>query len=240
MLIFPAIDLIDGKAVRLFKGDYAQKTVYSDNPVSIARDFYAAGARCIHLVDLDGAKTGETPNLALVSEIANSTGMFTEIGGGIRSMETVRGYLHAGLDRVIIGTAAVNDPDFLAQVLAEFGSRVAVGVDVRDGKVAIKGWLEQSCYGVDEFCAKMQEMGVQTIICTDISKDGALAGTNRDLYRDLMQKYSMDITASGGVSSIDDVMALRDMGMYGAIIGKAYYEGAISLEEACRAAGSQE
>jgi len=236
MKIFPAIDLVDGKAVRLFKGDYAQMTVYSDDPLSVARDFERAGAKYIHLVDLEGAKSGETPNLSTVTAIAKQTDLFTEIGGGIRSMQTIETYLNAGVDRVILGTAAVTDEDFLKQAVATYGEQIAVGVDIKDGMVAIKGWTEQSDYDCHTFCQKMQDLGVKTLICTDISKDGAMQGTNRALYRTLSETYSLQIVASGGVSSIDDVKALRAMDLYGAIIGKAYYIGAIDLKEAIEVA----
>ena len=232
MLIFPAIDLYGGKAVRLYKGDYQNVTIYSDNPLSVALDFVAAGANCIHMVDLEGARDGTTPNLAIVREIANKTPLFTEIGGGIRSMDTVRAYLEAGVDRVILGTAAVTDPDFLKQALAEYGERIAVGVDIKDGKVAIKGWLETAEDDALTFCEKMQALGVRTIISTDISKDGAMQGANHELYRTLSERFDLQIVASGGVSSLDDVKKLRALDLYGAIIGKAYYTGAIDLKQA--------
>ena len=236
MNIFPAIDLYEGKAVRLFKGDYAQMTVYHDDPVQVALDFQDQGATCLHLVDLEGAKTGDTPNLDVISSIVSRTDLFTEVGGGIRSMDTIAAYLGHGVDRVILGTAAVNDPDFLKQAVADFGKHIAVGIDIRDGYVAIKGWTEQSQYTCDAFFAKMQNMGVSTIICTDISRDGAMRGTNLELYHHLSQTYQMDIVASGGVSSIDDIEALRRMELYGAIIGKAYYTGAIDLRHAIEVA----
>ena len=232
MKIFPAIDLLGGKAVRLYKGDYNQVTVYSDNPVDIAKDFEKKGAICIHLVDLEGARDGNTPNLETVKRIVNETSLFSEIGGGIRNMQTVRAYLENGVDRVILGTAAVNDEEFLKSALKEYGERIAVGVDIKDGKVAIKGWLEKSEYDCYDFCAKMQALGVKTLICTDISKDGAMQGTNRELYKELSSRFSLDITASGGVSSLEDIIALRKLDLYGAIIGKAYYIGAIDLEKA--------
>ena len=232
MLIFPAIDLYDGKAVRLYKGDYQNMTVYSDNPLSVALDFVAAGATCIHMVDLEGARDGTTPNLAIVRDIANKTPLFTEIGGGIRSMDTVRAYLEAGVDRVILGTAAVTDPEFLRTALAEYGERIAVGVDIKDGRVAIKGWLETAEDDAMTFCGKMQSLGVRTIISTDISKDGAMMGANHELYRTLAEQFDLQIVASGGVSSIEDVKRLRALDLYGAIIGKAYYTGAVDLSEA--------
>ena len=236
MLIFPAIDLYDGKAVRLYKGDYNNMTVYSDDPLAVALDFVKAGASCIHMVDLEGARDGTTPNLAIVREIAEKTPLFTEIGGGIRSMDTVRAYLEAGVDRVILGTAAVTDPDFLKEALAEYGERIAVGVDIKDGKVAIKGWLETAQDDAMTFCAKMQAIGVKTIISTDISKDGAMQGANHDLYRTMSEQLNIQIVASGGVSSMEDVKRLRAQNLYGAIIGKAYYTGAIDLKEAIEVA----
>ena len=236
MILFPAIDLYEGKAVRLFKGDYAQMTVYSNNPIEIARDFEAKGAKAVHLVDLEGAKDGTTPNLNIVKQIAGETSLFTEIGGGIRNMETVRAYLENGVDRVILGTAAVNDEAFLKEAIAAYGNRIAVGVDVKDGFVAIKGWTENSAYSCFDFCQKMVDLGVEYLICTDISKDGAMQGTNRELYRELSEKFRVNITASGGVSTLDDISALRKLDLYGAIVGKAYYNGAIALEEALEAA----
>lgn len=236
MLIFPAIDLYEGKAVRLFKGDYANMTVYSDRPLEIARDFEAAGAKYIHMVDLEGARDGSTPNIKAVAEVAEKTDLFVEIGGGIRSMETVERYFSVGVDRVILGTAAVTDERFLREAIARYGEKIAVGVDIKDGAVAIRGWTENSGIDAFTFCEKMQAMGVQTLICTDISKDGAMMGTNRELYRELSERFSLQIVASGGVSTLDDVTALSSLGLYGAIIGKAYYTGAIDLRQAIEVA----
>lgn len=236
MIILPAIDLFEKKAVRLLKGDYAAMTVYSDKPLEVARDFVRNGATHIHMVDLEGAKDGTTPNLDVVTGIAQNTPLFTEIGGGIRTMETVEAYLTGGVDRVILGTAAVNDRGFLEQAVARFGSRIAVGADVKDGFIAIKGWLETSTLPLEEFLRQMQALGVKNIICTDISRDGAMRGTNLGLYQKLAEQFTMDITASGGVSSLDDVKQLRSMNLYGAIIGKAYYTGAVDLKEAIEVA----
>ena len=236
MIIFPAIDLYEKKAVRLYRGDYANMTVYSDDPLSVAKEFAKLGATHIHLVDLEGARDGSTPNLSVVEQIVRETGLFAEIGGGIRSMETVKRYLDAGVSRVILGTAAVSDGDFLRRAVAEYGERIAVGADVRDGYIAIKGWLETSALTLEEFLAQMQEIGVSTVICTDISRDGAMQGTNRALYKRLSETYRLSIVASGGVSTIEDVKALREMELYGAIIGKAYYTGAIALDEAIEVA----
>ena len=236
MHIFPAIDLYGGKAVRLYKGDYDKMTVYSDEPLAVARDFEKKGAKFVHLVDLEGAKMGTTPNIEVVSAIAQNTTLFTEIGGGIRNIETVKKYFDAGVDRVILGTAAVTDESFLIAVVAEYGERIAVGVDIKDGKVAIKGWIEKSELDAFDFCEKLQKIGVKTIICTDISKDGAMKGANHALYRELSEKFDMQIVASGGVSSMSDVRKLAELDIYGAIIGKAYYTGAIDLKEAIEVA----
>lgn len=236
MRIFPAIDLYEGKAVRLFKGDYAQMTVYSDDPSAVARDFAAAGATHVHLVDLEGARTGETPNFETVCKIKAESGLFCEIGGGVRSHEVIRRYLEAGIDRVILGTAAVTQAGFVEEVVAAHGAKIAVGVDIRDGMVAVKGWTERSSLEAFAFCEKMQKIGVKTLICTDISRDGAMQGTNLELYRELSRRFSLDIVASGGVSSIEDVKRLAAMELYGAIVGKAYYTGAILLREAIEVA----
>lgn len=232
MLIFPAIDLYGGQAVRLYQGDYDQMTIYDPEPLHTVEKFEAAGATHLHLVDLEGAKTGQTTNLPTIEKITARTGLFVEVGGGIRSMDTVRRYLDAGVSRVILGTAAVTDPDFTARALAEYGDKIAVGADLKDGKVAIKGWLETSQDGWQTFFDRMQQLGVKTIICTDISRDGAMEGTNRELYRTLAVRYPMDIIASGGVSSLEDIQALKAAGVAGAIIGKAYYTGAIDLAQA--------
>ena len=232
MILFPAIDLYEKKAVRLLKGDYRQMTVYSDDPLAVAQDFVRQGATHIHMVDLEGARDGTTPNLDVVRQVAAQTPLFVEIGGGIRDMATVQRYLDAGAGRVILGTAAVQDAAFLAQAVAAYGAHIAVG----DGRIAIRGWLETADVTLDAFFARMQALGVQTVICTDISRDGAMRGTNRALYRQLSQKYFLNITASGGVSDLDDVRALRQMGLYGAIIGRAYYTGAIDLAQAIEVA----
>ena len=232
MKLFPAIDLYEGKAVRLFLGNYNEITVYNDDPLSVAKDFEAAGMSCVHLVDLEGAKNGTTPNIDIIKSIAENTSLFVEVGGGIRNMETVEKYISCGVDRVILGTAAVTDEEFLVEAIKKHGDRIAVGADVKDGYIAIKGWLESSQYTLFEFFEKMQKTGVKYIICTDISKDGAMRGTNLAMYSELSRRFDMCITASGGVSSLQDVELLNKMGLYGAIIGKAYYTGAISLKEA--------
>lgn len=236
MILYPAIDLVGGKAVRLYKGDYAQMTVYSDDPLSVAKDFQKAGAKRMHLVDLEAAKSGVPENAETIRAIAENTDLFLEVGGGIRTMQTLESYLSLGVDRAILGTAAVTDPDFLREAVEKYGDRVAVGVDLKDGFVAIKGWTETSDLTAESFFAKMEALGVKTVICTDISRDGAMKGTNRALYRELLEKFSIDLIASGGVSSIGDIAALKEMGLHGAIIGKAYYTGAIDLKLALEAA----
>ena len=236
MNILPAIDLFGGKAVRLYKGDYADMTVYSDNPPEIARDFESQGARFIHIVDLAGAKTGGTPNLETVKAIIAGAGLFAEIGGGIRSMETVKTYLDAGAGRVILGTAAVENEDFLKNAVAQYGEKIAVGVDLKDGYVAVKGWTEKSRYSAFDFCEKLQSIGVKTLIVTDISKDGAMQGANHALYQELAERFPMDIIASGGVSTLEDIRKLAALGLYGAIVGKAYYTKAFTIREALEAA----
>ncbi len=232
MLIFPAIDLVGGKAVRLYKGDYNQMTVYDDDPLDTARRFEAAGATHLHMVDLEGARDGGTPNFDTVKRVVENTGLFVEIGGGIRDMAVIEKYMDAGVKRVILGTAAIVDEGFTRDALGRFGNAIALGADVKDGEVAIRGWLELSGMTLDAFCEKYQAMGLRTLICTDISRDGAMQGANRALYADLQRKYRMDIVASGGVSSMEDVRALAALELYGAIIGKACYTGAIDLEKA--------
>ena len=247
MYIYPAIDLYDGKAVRLFKGDYAQMTVYSDNPPAIAEDFVKAGATHIHVVDLEGAKDGTTANFDTVLAIkraaqeasdryAGGALVLVEIGGGIRDDETAEKYLGAGIDRVILGTAAVEDKGFLRRAVSEYGRRIAVGIDVRDGYVAVKGWTELSQYTLEDFAREVQSYGVSTLICTDISRDGAMRGTNRLLYKELSETLNVNVIASGGVSTLEDIQALAGFGIHGAIIGKAYYTGAIDLAEAVKTA----
>ncbi len=236
MVIYPAIDLYAGKAVRLYKGDYAQMTVYNEQPVEVAKAFQAAGATHIHLVDLEGAKAGEPANLETIAKILDETDLFVEVGGGIRNLQTVERYLSIGVDRVILGTAAVTDPEFLREALARFGEKIAVGVDLKDGFVAIKGWTETSELTAEAFFEEMQNLGVKTIICTDISRDGAMKGTNRELYQTLSAQFAIDLIASGGVSTLADVQALADMKLHGAIIGKAYYIGAIDLKTAIEVA----
>ena len=236
MLIYPAIDMYEKKAVRLFKGDYAQMTVYSENPCAVAQAFKDSGATHIHLVDLEGAKVGTTPNFELVKAIKEQTGLFCEIGGGIRDMDTIARYVNAGIDRVILGTAAVTSPGFVEEAVKAYGDKIAVGIDIKDGYVAIKGWTETSEENAMDFTAKMQSMGVKTMICTDISRDGAMKGANHGLYQELSERFDMNIIASGGVSSMEDVEKLARLHIHGAIVGKAYYTGAIDLAKAIEVA----
>ncbi len=236
MYIFPAIDLYQGKAVRLLRGEYDKMTIYSENPIEIAYEFEKNGASHIHMVDLEGARDGGTPNIEIVRQVAEKTGLFVEIGGGIRNMDVIDAYISAGIDRVILGTAAVQDKEFVRAAVEKYSERIAVGADIKDRYVAIKGWTEKSQYTCFEFCEEMQRLGVKTLICTDVSKDGAMQGTNRELYKQLSEKFDMQIVASGGVSTIDDVKALASMNLYGAIVGKAYYTNAISLKEAIEVA----
>ena len=236
MLIYPAIDLYEGKAVRLYKGDYTQMTVYNENPVAVAEDFVKSGAQWIHMVDLEGAKMGTTPNLDTICRLKKQTGLRCQVGGGIRSIDTVRAYLDAGIDRVILGTAAVADPNFAKQAVETYGDRIAIGVDIRDGYVAVKGWTEKSTWEAFSFCKAMEDIGICTLICTDISRDGAMQGPNDELYRRLSAELGMQIIASGGVSCMDDITRLEKLGIHGAIVGKAYYTGAIDLRQAIEVA----
>lgn len=236
MNIFPAIDLYGGKAVRLFKGDYNQMTVYSDNPLEVAKKFESMGAKFLHLVDLEGAKIGKPGNLDIIKNITENTDLFTEVGGGIRNMEVASAYIDCGVDRIILGTAAVENEAFLREAIKAFGDKVAVGVDIKDGFVAIKGWTEKSQESAEDFLSKMESLGVKTVIVTDISRDGAMQGSNNALYKNLSEDFSIDLIASGGVSTVEDIKTLRSMNLYGAIIGKAYYIGAINLSEALEVA----
>ena len=236
MILYPAIDLYAGQAVRLRQGRYDDMTVYDRDPESLALRMRDAGATHLHMVDLEGARSGSTANLSLIEKIASASGLFIELGGGIRSMETIRRYLDCGISRAILGTAAVENDQLLCEALETFGERIAVGVDLKDGYVAVRGWEEKSSWTAEAFFAHLTERKVRTVICTDISKDGAMKGTNLALYQKLSEHFTMDLTASGGVSSMDDVKKLKKMNLYGAIIGKAYYTGAIDLKEAIEVA----
>lgn len=236
MNIFPAIDLYGGKAVRLYKGDFNQITVYDDVPVNTAKKFEQSGAKFLHLVDLEGAKDGGTPNLETIKTIVDNTNLFVEIGGGIRSLEVIEKYVSIGVSRVILGTAAIKDRDFLEKAVEIYGDKIAVGADINNGYIAIKGWVETTEVTLFDFIRDMESIGVKTVICTDISKDGAMKGTNLELYKELSEKCNMNIIASGGVSSYEDIKNLAAMDIYGAIVGKAYYVGAIDIAEAIKLA----
>ena len=236
MYILPAIDLYNGCAVRLSRGDYNKMTVYSDNPPEFAKAFFNAGAQYLHVVDLEGAKDGTTANFDTVKAIIDKTDMKVEIGGGIRSEDVIKKYIDAGVSRVILGTAAAENFGFLEDMVKKYGERIAVGVDIKDGFVAVKGWLEVTEIKCHDFCKKLESIGVKTVICTDISKDGMLGGTNTELYKELNESFDIDIVASGGISSVDDIKKLASMNMYGAILGKELYEGVVDLKDAIEAA----
>ena len=237
MKIFPAIDLYEGQAVRLYKGDYQKMTVYAKNPLDLAQKFVQAGCKYLHMVDLEGAKDDNTANQATIAALVKESGLFCQAGGGIRSFEVIDKYLSLGVNRLIIGTKAVEDPQFVKEATAKYGEKIAVGIDLKDGLVAIKGWRETAAFTADEFFALMSDYEVKCIICTDISKDGTLMGPNLQLYEHLQNEYAVNLIASGGVSSIADIRALAEMKLYGAIIGKAYYEGRVDLEEAVKVGG---
>ena len=234
MIIFPAIDMYEGKVVRLLKGDYNKMTVYSENVVEKAVEIEKAGAKWLHLVDLEGAKEGSTPNFSYVEEICKKTGLKVEIGGGIRSSETIEQYISVGVDRIILGTKAATDGAFLKEMADKFGDKIAVGIDVKDEKVAIKGWLEVLDKNIFDFVGELREIGIKNIIVTDIAKDGAMSGINTAFYEKLIAYTDMNITASGGVTRLDDLVELKIAGLYGAILGKAMYTGNIDLREALK------
>ena len=227
--IFPAIDLRGGNVVRLTRGDYDVMTTYSGTPSDTARGFVEAGASHLHVVDLDGARDGEPRNREAIRSIASVNGLFIEVGGGIRTEERICDYLSLGVDRLILGSAAVNNFPWLTEMVKKYGSAIAVGVDAKSGLVAINGWEETTALDSMEFCKRLEDIGVSTVIYTDISKDGALSGTNLEAYRALSSNTKLDIVASGGISFEHEIAALRDMGVYGAIVGKAIYEGKLSL-----------
>ena len=237
MILYPAIDVYEKKAVRLARGEYAQMTVYSEDIPGIAKSFKATGASRIHMVDLEGAKTGETPNFEVIARAVSESGLFAEVGGGIRSAEVVIRYLDAGVSRVILGTAAARDPEFLAAMLEQFGEKIAVGVDIKEGFVATHGWTQTTGETCEQAFERLEKLGVKTVILTDISRDGMLAGANNEMYEALAQMIKIDIIASGGVSTIEDIKSLSALGIHGAILGKALYEKKITLADALFAAG---
>lgn len=246
MIIYPAIDLYDGKAVRLLRGRYEDMTVYSEKPEEVAESFFRDGADHLHLVDLNGARDGNTPNYGTVGKILETVNalakesarvrMFTEIGGGIRSLEAAEAYLDLGVSRVILGTAAVTDETLLKTLTDRYGNRIAVSADIIGGEVAVKGWTESSGISVDAFMEKLERLGIAAVICTDISKDGAMEGVGLDLYRHIKAKYGIGLIASGGVTGARDIARLKELGAEGAIIGKAIYSGKLKLKEAIEAA----
>ena len=230
MQIFPAIDLSGGQVVRLYQGDYDKMTVYGADPCAVAKEFIVAGAKYLHVVDLDGAKDGTLANFESIAAIAKQGGLYIEVGGGIRTEERIQQYLDLGVGRCILGTIAVKDFDFTARMAQKYGDRIAVGVDARDGYVAINGWKELSEETGIEFCKRLRDAGVKAVIYTDISRDGAEKGTNLDLYRDLAKIEGLDITASGGVSSLEELRELQTIGTHAAILGKALYTGRLDLK----------
>ena len=237
MQIFPATDILGGKVVRLTKGDYANVKIYADSPAEMAKEFMKAGATNLHMVDLDGAKDGTPVNFDAIKEAAKIKDLFIEVGGGIRDMKRIEDYLSLGVKRVILGTAAVRNYPFVEEAVKEYGNAIAVGVDAKNGLVAVNGWLETTTVNSVEFCKKLRDSGVATVIYTDISKDGMLSGTNLEIYEELSKIKGLDIVASGGITFIDEIKTLADMGIYGAIVGKAVYEGKLDLKEVLEAAG---
>jgi phosphoribosylformimino-5-aminoimidazole carboxamide ribotide isomerase len=236
MIIYPAVDLYEGKAVRLKRGDYAQMTVYNNDPVSVMHEFKRMGASAVHIVDLEGARDGTPANYDIIERIASESGLFVQVGGGIRSFDIIENYLGIGVQRIILGTAAISSPGFLQEAVATYGDVIAVAVDIKDGFVAVKGWTEISTFNALDFCRTVDELGVKTIICTDISKDGMLAGTNMELYRMLRSEVSIELVASGGISSLIEVKLLSESGIDGAILGRALYTRDLDLEDAIKTA----
>lgn len=240
MKIFPAIDIRNGKVVRLKYGDYDQQEEYEITPLEAAREFKECGAQCLHVVDLDGAKDGVTTNYDIIRQIVESTDMFVEVGGGIRNHDSIKKYIDAGAGRVILGTLAVNNLPFLRDMIQIYGDKIAVGIDAKNGRMAINGWKETTYKDAEEYCSRTGLLGIKTVIFTDISKDGALEGTNLELYARLVKNCESDIIASGGVTSLEEIAALRDMGVHGAVIGKALYSGVLDLKKALAVARGEE
>ena len=236
MKIFPAIDLSGGRVVRLRQGDYGQMNVYDGDPARVARGFFTAGARNLHLVDLDGAKDGAPANFSVIERICGQDGLFIEVGGGIRNEARIRDYLNLGVGRVILGTAAVQEPAFLREMVKKYGARICVSVDARDGKVAVSGWLDTTDRDAFSFCEQLRDVGVKTIVYTDIVRDGLLCGPNLAVYERLQRLSGLDVVASGGIGGEEDLVALRELGVPAAIVGKALYEGKLELSRALRIA----
>ena len=238
MQIYPATDILGGKVVRLTKGDYNQVKIYADSPAEMALEFMKDGATNLHMVDLDGAKDGAPVNFNAIKEAAQIKNLFIEVGGGIRDMKRVEDYLNLGVKRVILGTAAIRNYPFVEEAVKEFGDAIAVGVDAKNGFVAVSGWQETTSVNSVEFCKKLRDTGVATVIYTDISKDGMLSGTNLEIYKELSKIEDLQIVASGGITFADEIRTLNEMGIYGAIVGKAVYEGKLSLKDALIAGGA--
>ena len=238
MIILPAIDILDGKAVRLYQGDYATAEKVALDPVLAAKEFEAAGAKYLHVVDLSGAKSGKTDGYETIRKIADAVNMKIEVGGGIRNLDSVKTYLEGGIDRVILGSAAVNDRKLLEKCVELYGDRIIVGIDARNGKVSVSGWTSDSDIDYIDMAKECEKIGVKNVVFTDISRDGSLKGPNTDMLRALSENVSLDITASGGIKAIEDIKALKEMGLYAAICGKSLYSGTLSLAEALTVARS--
>lgn len=232
MILYPAIDIKNGQCVRLVQGDFQQKKIYGENPVEIAKQWKKAGSNVLHVVDLDGARDGKSSNGAVIAKIVAETGLQVQIGGGIRSLETIQYWLDLGVHRVILGTAAVENPSLVEEAVQLAGNRIVVSVDVKNQKVATNGWEKTSEVDANQFCQRLEAIGVETIVYTDITKDGMLTGPNLEAYQILKEKTSLQVIASGGISSLEDLQALKKLKLYGAITGKALYEGKFRLEEA--------
>lgn len=237
MIIYPAIDILNGQVVRLTQGDYNHATIYHENPAEAARSFQAQGATHLHMVDLDGAKDNALSNYHIIAQIASDTNLFTQVGGGIRDLSRIKAYVDSGISRVIIGTAAIENPEFLLQALELYGDVIAVGVDAKNGFAATHGWMQESQIPAVDFCKRLRDMGVKTVIYTDIAKDGMLSGPNHGVYETLSDIHDLQIIASGGVSSITDIQKLSQLHLHGAIVGKALYSGTLSLSDTLLAAG---
>lgn len=231
MIIFPAIDILNGNCVRLIQGDYNQERVYGDSPVDMAKKWEALGGEFIHIVDLNGAKSGESVNKEVIAKIAKAVSVPVQVGGGIRSLEVIEDYIKSGVARVIIGTAAITDKDFLQKAVATYGDKIAVSVDARAGYVATDGWTDTSDVRAIDLVKELEALGVSTIVYTDIAKDGMLQGPNLEEQEAIQQATNMDVIASGGVTTVQDVANLRKLGLYGAIIGKALYDGKLDFRD---------
>lgn len=236
MIIYPAVDIKDGRCVRLVQGQFNDVTIYSDNPVEMALNFEKMGAQYLHVVDLDGARLGEPRNIAVISEMAVKMGIPLQLGGGIRTIEMIEIILCKGMQRVILGTSAVRDPNLIRKAVGTFGSNLAVAIDARDGMVAIEGWAKTSEFTAIGFAKKMEELGAKTIIYTDISRDGMLSGPNLKAMEEMSKAVNIEVIASGGVRNIEDIKNLRETGMSGVIVGKALYTGDVDLREAIKIA----